>query len=257
MSARANRRLRGLRGVPAGIPYGFRELKSLYPRLLWRALLTAMALHVSIIGTASFILSVRGGEKVAHIVVFPRPNPAEGDTFIVTPLPPPPIESTGSGPVRPMPADIIAAIPVPTPDTLVTVPLTVPSVDDWRYVLGSATAADGASFEPGEIAESSSTGTEEASPPVWVSVEEMPVLVSIPKPVYPAIARQAGIEGTVLIRAVVESDGSVGSAQVMRGVPLLDEAALSAVRAAVFKPGIQAHKPVRVSVDIPIRFRLE
>jgi len=77
--------------------------------------------------------------------------------------------------------------------------------------------------------------------------------------VYPFIAQENGIEGTVFLRFIVEKDGSVTDVQVLRGVdPSLDEAAVKAVRKAPkWEPGKQRGKPVKVACTIPISFSLE
>jgi len=76
---------------------------------------------------------------------------------------------------------------------------------------------------------------------------------------YPVLARENGIEGTVFIRFIVETDGSINMVEVLRGVdPVLDDAALAAVeRAPNWVPGKQRGKPVRVSCTIPILFSLD
>jgi protein TonB len=78
----------------------------------------------------------------------------------------------------------------------------------------------------------------------------------MPAPTYPDIARQAGVEGTVTLRALVGKDGKVLEIFVVEGIEMLDKAAMEAARAAVFKPALQQHKPVAVWVLIPMQFTL-
>ena len=79
---------------------------------------------------------------------------------------------------------------------------------------------------------------------------------------YPSLARQNGIEGTVVVRFVVERDGTVSNLETVRGQPGgLSEAALKAVReinsrGIKFQPGMQQGRKVRVSFNLPIRFTL-
>ena len=94
------------------------------------------------------------------------------------------------------------------------------------------------------------------SPDDFVAVEEMPVLITPPQPVYPEMARAAEVEGVVTIRALVTKEGKIGDAFVTDGHPMLNDAAIAAVKKAVFKPALQQHKPVAVWVQIPIRFSL-
>ncbi len=94
--------------------------------------------------------------------------------------------------------------------------------------------------------------------PFW-KVEVKPQPISVPTPQYPEMARQAGIEGQVVIKALVEIDGSVISAEVLKssGNQTLDAAAIKAAYRAKFTPAKQRDKPVRVPVSIPYRFTLQ
>ncbi len=103
---------------------------------------------------------------------------------------------------------------------------------------------------------------EEEEPYYFVAVEEMPEpiggLKSIQeKIIYPEIARRAGIEGKVFVRAYVDETGSVKRAEVIKGIGLgCDEAALDAVLNTKFKPGKQRGKLIKVQIIIPIVFKL-
>jgi protein TonB len=87
--------------------------------------------------------------------------------------------------------------------------------------------------------------------------EVMPVLVKMTTPDYPRLAREAGIEGEVVVRAVVDQNGRVAHVVVASGPAVLRDAAAAAVRSALFRPALQNGRAVRVWVSIPIRFTLE
>lgn len=103
---------------------------------------------------------------------------------------------------------------------------------------------------------------EEEEPEIFVVVEQMPELIgglaAIQKNiVYPEVAKKAGVEGRVIVQFVVDENGNVQDAEVVRGLGAgLDEVALSAVQKAKFKPGMQRGKPVKVKMSLPITFRL-
>jgi TonB family protein len=85
----------------------------------------------------------------------------------------------------------------------------------------------------------------------------MPQVVKDQKPSYTSAAMRAGIQGSVEVEAVVGSDGSIADARVVRPLHVdLDEAALAAVRAWKFTPGLMNGKPVPVLVDIEMSFAL-
>lgn len=76
---------------------------------------------------------------------------------------------------------------------------------------------------------------------------------------YPDIAREAGIEGTVILQVFVSRKGWVSEVVVFQGVPEtgLDEAAINAVKRIRFKPAKQRDRPVGVWLSVPIHFRLQ
>ncbi len=86
--------------------------------------------------------------------------------------------------------------------------------------------------------------------------DEAPVLLSYVAPVYPAIVRDAGIDGTVMVRVLVDLNGKVKDARVVEGPAVLRDAALTSARTALFKPALQGVHPVEVWVVIPITFSL-
>jgi protein TonB len=80
------------------------------------------------------------------------------------------------------------------------------------------------------------------------------------KPQYPRSARNDGIEGLVLVRVIIGVDGRIepGSTRVVRSVPALDAAAVSAVSQWRFSPALgRQGRPVRVIVEIPVQFSLK
>lgn len=77
--------------------------------------------------------------------------------------------------------------------------------------------------------------------------------------IYPEIAQEAGIEGTVVVQAFIDKDGSVGTCNVLKGIPNtgLNEAAINAIQKTKFKPALQRDRKVGVWISIPVVFRLK
>ena len=90
----------------------------------------------------------------------------------------------------------------------------------------------------------------------YVSVEELPEAVSPVQPAYPDSARKAGVEGSVVIQALVGKDGLVKDTHVVTSIPALDTAAVAAVRQYRFKPAMNHRNPVAVWVAVPVKFSL-
>ncbi|MCP9290766.1 M56 family metallopeptidase [Gracilimonas sediminicola] len=97
----------------------------------------------------------------------------------------------------------------------------------------------------------------------FVVVEQMPKLIggmaSLQSKVeYPETARKAGIEGRVTVQFIVNEQGNVENAQVVRGIGGgADEEALKVVKQVQFTPGYQRGRPVRVQYALSINFKLE
>jgi TonB family protein len=84
-----------------------------------------------------------------------------------------------------------------------------------------------------------------------------PRIVNRVEPRYPDVLRGKGKSGVVLIQAIVNADGSVGPATVVRhSDPEFDESALEAVRQWRYDPAILKGKPVRVYLTITVSFRI-
>ena len=76
------------------------------------------------------------------------------------------------------------------------------------------------------------------------------------EPVYPAMARTAKIQGLVMIDATIGKDGKVTQAKVIQSVPLLDEAALAAVKQWVYAPTLIGDVPVEVVMTVTVSFAI-
>lgn len=75
-------------------------------------------------------------------------------------------------------------------------------------------------------------------------------------PVYPPLARQARIQGTVLLHAIIDKDGQVSKLEVVSGHPLLVQSALDAVKQWRYKPTQLNGNPVEVDTTIQVTFTM-
>lgn len=93
----------------------------------------------------------------------------------------------------------------------------------------------------------------------FVAVEKFPEMTFQKEPVYPEEAREAGLEGLVWIKALVDEEGKVIDAIVAKssGVESFDNAALDAAYEYEFIPGIQNGIPVKVWVIFKVKFKLD
>jgi protein TonB len=168
------------------------------------------------------------------------PPPLSQDT------PPPQVQ------VSPAAAPPAAAIPVPVPDAEAPQEQTIMSQEEIATSTpGVAEAGDGQ-----QIVVAPPSDDDMPKFGDYVYVEELPEAVTRVPPVYPDMAREANVDGTVMVQALVGKDGKVRDVRVVKSIPMLDDAAKAAVRQWVFKPALSNNKPVAVWVGVPVKFSL-
>src|SRR4029077_15585283 len=95
-------------------------------------------------------------------------------------------------------------------------------------------------------------------PPVRVGGQiKAPVRVKNVNPVYPSIAQSARVQGVVIIEATIGPDGRVQDTKVLRSIPLLDAAAVEAVRQWTYTPTLLNGVPVPVIMTVTVNFTLK
>jgi protein TonB len=167
--------------------------------------------------------------------------------------------------VRPTPAVNPNAAPVAEPDRIRDeqprptpqaeyVPNSLPADGD------SATRLSGIGVNVGGNGPAPPPVPEPPAPRVPVHVGgaiREPVKMVNVAPIYPQIAQAAHVEGTVTIEAIIGTDGVVQQARVVSGVPLLNDAALTAVKQWRYRPTLLNNQPVAVIMSVTVNFRLQ
>ncbi len=106
--------------------------------------------------------------------------------------------------------------------------------------------------------------TANAAPPVAPSIRTIRLsggvteglLIRKVTPVYPTIARQARIQGPVVLQATIGRDGTIQNLRALSGHPLLEQAAIEAVKQWLYKPYLLNNEPVEVETQITVNFTL-
>jgi protein TonB len=226
------------------MPYGAPELMEVAKKYMFRATLAGigsiMAVFVIMFTVNLIVAQQQKAIPVVQMQVsdLAAPPPLSQDT------PPPQVQ------VSPAAAPPAAAIPVPVPDAEAPEEQTIMTQEEISTSTpGVAETGDG----PIVVAPS-----EDAMPKFgdYVYVEELPEAVTRVPPTYPDLAREAGVDGTVMVQALVGKDGKVKDVRVVKSIPMLDESAKAAVRQWVFKPALSNNKPVAVWVGVPVKFSL-
>jgi protein TonB len=76
------------------------------------------------------------------------------------------------------------------------------------------------------------------------------------RPVYPAIAKAAHVEGTVIVEATISATGAIESLHVLSGPEMLRGAALEAIRTARYRPYQLNGQPTAVQTTITVNFKI-
>jgi protein TonB len=175
----------------------------------------------------------------------PAPEPVQAPEPIPTPAPQP-TPDMPTPPPRPSPEE--DAIPAPGSTPAPEHPKRAPH----RQQHSKPTAPHAAAGAAAALAGAASRGAATSHP------DSHARYLSNPKPDYPAAARRRHQEGVVLVSVEVGTDGRPSDVALGRssGFPLLDQAAVQAVRRWIFAPAQEAGFPVASRVDVPVRFSL-
>ncbi len=117
---------------------------------------------------------------------------------------------------------------------------------------------DSASMGPPQVyVPSVDAGVVESEIYEYHAVEEMPERITGVIPEYPPVASRAGIEGSVSLKVLVNTEGTVDSVIVIDGPELFHDAAITAAKKTEFTPARQNDRPVACWVILPFRFTLK
>ena len=218
-------------------------------------------------GMASILLHVL---LVAAVLVVPLltedrlPDQAgQVEAFFASPIelaPPPPPPPPPSAPPAPVQA------PRPSPPGGFVAPVEVPTeiVPEAGLDLGVSGGLPGGveGGVPGGVVGGIVGGLPDAPPPppagpvrVGLQVKEPRKIKHVP-PVYPSMALSSRLEGVVILECVIDPRGRVVDVKVVRGLPLLDEAAAEAVRQWAYTPTLIDGVPTAVIMTVTVHFRL-
>jgi protein TonB len=226
------------------MPYGAPELKEVARKYMVRAVMVGSGIWVVAfllsLGTSA-LLAMR--PKETSVIVVPYRELAAPPPLTEN-EPPPQVQVTQ--PVAPP----TVGVAVPVPDAEAPPEQTIASQEEIAQATpGVDTGGDNIVVAP---------PTEDELPRYgeYVYVEELPEAITKTTPTYPDIAREAGVDGIVMVQALVGKDGKVKDTKVVKSIPMLDAAATSAVKQWVFKPALSNNKPVAVWVAVPVKFTL-
>ncbi|MBL8924334.1 MAG: TonB family protein [Myxococcaceae bacterium] len=238
------------------------------------AALASVAVVTGVIGATAVLGAHYNPKQEKSVDVSFRPPPPPPPPAKLEPPPPPPPKKLAAPKPAPRPVEAPVAAPAPaapaaaamvapkeapkgpppestTPVAAIAVAVGGTGDGTGSAVGGASTSSDDDSPAPVEVKAAASGPMnlpEEADPP---EPDE-----NNPAPEYPEVARATGQEARVVLKVVVEKDGSVGRVQVLKGEEPFVAAALAAVKAWRFSPAQLDGQAIAVFLTIPVKFSL-
>jgi periplasmic protein TonB len=246
----------------------------------WMSLPIAIALHV--VGLTAFAFA-------SYWTVGAVAEPNTNIVFVsMAPLPEPPAGGGGGGrpktpetrpvqtetkpvppaqPVQPTQETVPDDVPAPTTPATTQMDDLLPAGDPGDGPIGDPNLPVGPGYGdgpggPGEGPHGDGDvpgGIEEESQPIHVTVGmTKPEPIRKVQPRYTENARRAGVQGAVIVEAVIDEKGNVTNVRVLRGLPMgLDREAVTAVQQWKFTPAMMASKPVKVYFTLTVNFSIQ
>ncbi|HEX4964429.1 MAG TPA: energy transducer TonB [Thermoanaerobaculia bacterium] len=241
----------------------------------WLSLPIAVGLHV--VGITAFAFA-------SYWNVGSVPEPQVADVFVVS-LPPPLAGGGGGEKPKPQPQEQKKQAAEPEPQKTVqpnldkipekpAAPAANDTIQDLRPAgpgpsdpsTGCEGCPPGPGIGPGPAGPGDKPGVD-PGPGIGVG-DTMPIHLSVGmtkpevihqvQPRYSEMARRAGVQGTVIVEAVIDAQGQVTNVRLLRGLPMgLDQAAVDAIRQWRFKPAQLDGHPVKVYFTLTVNFSLQ
>ena len=224
--------------VEPSVNIGGKRKYTVIVSIVAHTLVIAAAAIVPLVATDSVVLPARFA-----MIAFPTQPP-------LPPSPPPPRVASREAPSIAKPAVLVEAPQGIAPES--PIPATTDPFAGLEY---SAGLVPGGDYSAPPAPPPPAPDPPRAPMPVGGDIKP-PTKIDDAAPIYPAIARAAGVQGMVIISATIGPDGRVHDARVIRSIPLLDAAALEAVRKWQYTPTLLNGTPIAIVMTVTVNFRL-
>lgn len=236
--------------------YGSFEVKNYLARYLWIGLAVSVALHGTAIGSYVLALALKRVPPAPKRIVVLDASKLGAPPSITDKTVPPTIKVA-----HPKIAPPAAAKPVAVPDEEVKEEVTIQSQEELAV---SATPAEDTTMFGGEDVEVIIQELEEEevipSSDVYTPFEVPPQPIVSPRPEFPKMAQDAGVEGMVVLKVYVDKKGDVKKWEVMSAKPPglgFEEEVFKVIPLWKFTPAIQQNKPVGAWIAVPFNFEFK
>jgi periplasmic protein TonB len=175
-----------------------------------------------------------------------------------TPLPPPapPLPEIVRQPDLDQTETQAPELPAPGPAQESTVPGTDPTAPPGP---GDPNGDPNSRNEVGDIHGTSEPVPPAVDGPVYLTPEmSRPRALQPIQPRYTEPARRAGVQGTVIVEAIIDEHGHATNVRVVRGLPMgLDRSAVEAIQQVTFQPAMRGGRPVKVYFNLTVNFTIQ
>ena len=215
-----------------------------------RNLVFSVSLGIHVVGLLAVVI-------VPLLQAQPLPEPADAiKAFFVEPTAAPPPPPPPPPPAKAPPPKVVQA---PAQEVKFEVPKEVP-----QEIKPSSGDTGGGGVEggvEGGVAGGIVGGLPAEPPPPVQAVRvggniKEPTKVKNVAPIYPDIAKQARVQGIVILECTISPQGRVTDVKILRGIPLLDQAGVDAVKQWQYTPTLLNGVPVPVIMTVTVNFRL-
>ncbi len=233
--------------------YRMRELQHLsYQKYAFFGLTVALLFHLSLIATYYLTYSLNGDDDIYRpplvwTGVLPSPSIPSRDVATAYNVAVPQVKSS-------------IGVPIPVPDIEISPDKTIATQQEISQANDNQLKDFfGNGNKDGIISQPIVKLEDEVEPRIdsFYAVEIRPQVIKQIAPEFPEIARRAGVEGTVWVNCLVDKNGRVKKAIVMKSDnPIFEEPAIEAARQWLFTPAIMNNGPIAVWATVPFKFQL-
>ncbi|HNW58506.1 MAG TPA: energy transducer TonB [bacterium] len=239
----------------ARLPYGATELKEVKQKYMVYGLIIASVIEffgLGIYWAATLLGKEEAPVRTVRILKYSELGPPpsiQGASAAVAP------SVSAAAPM----AKPSVGIPVPVPDAEVSPEQSFASQTEMSSVTGPV--GEGAGTGGGQVIEQDvnveNIDEEEAPPPDFVPFEKEPQVIKRIEPVYPELARKAGLEGTVWVKLWVDKEGKVKDVVILKSASeIFNQPAIDAAKQWIFTPAMMKTGPVSVWISLSFNFKL-
>ena len=231
--------------------YGAFELKKLYPKNFGMGLTIAILIHLFLIGTYIFIQAITKNDdsNIATVRILKYSELG----------PPPSLDKNVAQQIQVQAPTIKPniGIPKPVPDAQAPKEQTIATQQEMNQVAAPVGEGSGGSVKITQDLNVQAPTDETPGMNEFVPVEKYPQIVKQVLPIYPELAKRAGVEGSVYVKVLVSKEGKPLKAVVIKSdSDVFNKPAIDAAMQYLFTPAIQHKAPVMVWVVVPFKFKL-